>query len=52
MSALNTNLKLRLGYGEVGNQAIANYLYGASLLAINSPFGTVLTAWRKFPIPS
>ncbi|HOY05000.1 MAG TPA: TonB-dependent receptor [Saprospiraceae bacterium] len=40
MNSLNTNLKLRLGYGEVGNQAIANYLYGASLLAINSPFGT------------
>ncbi len=40
MRSLNTNLKLRLGYGEVGNQAIANYLYGASLLAINSPFGT------------
>lgn len=40
MQSLNTNLKLRLGYGEVGNQAIANYLYGASLLAINSPFGT------------
>ena len=40
MKSLNTNLKLRLGYGEVGNQAIANYLYGASLLAFNSPFGT------------
>ena len=40
MKSLNTNMKLRLGYGEVGNQAIANYLYGSSLLAINSPFGT------------
>ncbi len=40
MKSLNTDLKLRVGYGEVGNQAIANYLYGASLLAINSPFGT------------
>ncbi|MBL7779688.1 MAG: TonB-dependent receptor [Saprospiraceae bacterium] len=40
MRSLNTNLKIRLGYGEVGNQAIANYLYGASLQAINSPFGT------------
>lgn len=35
-----SGLKLRLGYGEVGNQAIANYLYGSSLLAINTPFGT------------
>ena len=40
MQSLHTDLKLRVGYGEVGNQAIANYLYGASLLAINSPFGT------------
>lgn len=36
----NTDLKLRIGYGEVGNQAIANYLYGASLVTINTPFGT------------
>ena len=35
-----SGLKLRLGYGEVGNQAIANYLYGSSLLTINTPFGT------------
>ncbi|MCB0651759.1 MAG: TonB-dependent receptor [Saprospiraceae bacterium] len=34
------DLKLRLGYGEVGNQAIGNYLYGSSLLTINTPFGT------------
>ncbi|HMQ45959.1 MAG TPA: TonB-dependent receptor [Saprospiraceae bacterium] len=34
------DMKLRLGYGEVGNQAIANYLYGASLLTVNTPFGT------------
>ncbi len=40
MQGLNTDLKLRVGYGEVGNQAIANYLYGSSLVAINSPFGT------------
>lgn len=35
-----SNMKLRIGYGEVGNQAIANYLYGASLLTMNTPFGT------------
>ncbi len=34
------NMKIRLGYGEVGNQAIANYLYGSSLLTVNTPFGT------------
>lgn len=34
------DMKLRVGYGEVGNQAIANYLYGSSLLTVNTPFGT------------
>ena len=34
------DLKLRIGYGEVGNQAIANYLYGSSLLTMTTPFGT------------
>jgi TonB-linked SusC/RagA family outer membrane protein len=40
MQGLNTNLKLRLGYGEVGNQAIPNYAYGSALLTVNTPFGT------------
>ena len=35
-----SDMKLRLGYGEVGNQAIGNYLYGSSLLTVNTPFGT------------
>ena len=34
------DMKLRVGYGEVGNQAIGNYLYGSSLLTVNTPFGT------------
>lgn len=34
------NLKLRLGYGLVGNQAIGTYLYGSSLTTIKTPFGT------------
>ena len=34
------SMKLRAGYGEVGNQAIDNYLYGSSLLTVNTPFGT------------
>lgn len=35
-----TNVKLRLGYGEVGNQAIDNYLYGSSMQSFPSYFGT------------
>ncbi|MCB0529182.1 MAG: SusC/RagA family TonB-linked outer membrane protein, partial [Saprospiraceae bacterium] len=34
------DMKLRFGYGEVGNQAIRTYAYGSSILALNSPFGT------------
>ncbi len=34
------NLKLRIGYGMVGNQAINNYLYGSSMATMDSPFGT------------
>ncbi len=37
---LINDLKFRVGYGVVGNQAIDNYLYGSSLLTINTPFGT------------
>ncbi|GJM32815.1 MAG: SusC/RagA family TonB-linked outer membrane protein [Saprospiraceae bacterium] len=35
-----SDLKFRVGYGVVGNQAIDNYLYGSSLVTINTPFGT------------
>ncbi len=34
------DMKLRVGYGEVGNQAIGNYLYGSALQTVNTPFGT------------
>jgi TonB-linked SusC/RagA family outer membrane protein len=34
------NMKIRLGYGLVGNQAIDNYLYGSSMVTKDSPFGT------------
>ncbi|MFH0760845.1 MAG: TonB-dependent receptor [Bacteroidota bacterium] len=34
------NLKLRIGYGLVGNQAIGTYLYGSSLVTVKTPFGT------------
>lgn len=40
MKSLNTDVKLRIGYGEVGNQAIGNYLFGSALQTINTPFGT------------
>lgn len=43
------NMKLRFGYGEVGNQAIGNYLYGSSLLTVNTPFGT---GYRLEKIPN
>ena len=35
-----TDLKLRLGYGLIGNSAIDNYLFGSSMTSNNSPFGT------------
>jgi TonB-linked SusC/RagA family outer membrane protein len=34
------NLKLRVGYGQVGNQAIPNYRYGAALAAFQTGLGT------------
>ncbi len=34
------NLKLRIGYGQVGNQAIPNYQYGAALNAFPTGLGT------------
>lgn len=37
---LFSNIKIRLGYGEVGNQAIGNYLYGSSMQSFPSYFGT------------
>ena len=40
MKGLNTDIKLRIGYGEVGNQAIGNYLFGSALQTITTPFGT------------
>jgi TonB-dependent starch-binding outer membrane protein SusC len=39
VTAIN-NLKLRAGYGLVGNQAIGTYLYGSSLITVKTPFGT------------
>ena len=35
-----SDLKVRFGYGEVGNQAIGDYLFGSSLQTLNTGFGT------------
>jgi len=35
-----SNLKLRLGYGQVGNSNIGTYLYGSSMVSMTTPFGT------------
>lgn len=35
-----SNLKLRLGYGQVGNSNIDNYMYGSKMMALMMPFGT------------
>ena len=35
-----SNLKLRLGYGKVGNSNISTYLYGSALQTIVTPMGT------------
>ena len=35
-----SNLKLRLGYGQVGNSNIGTYLYAAKMRAYTSTFGT------------
>lgn len=34
-----TNLKLRVGWGQVGNQEIRNYAFGSALNSLNSYFG-------------
>ncbi len=39
-SEILTDLKLRVGYGEVGNQNIPNYAYGSALRTENSTYGT------------
>ncbi len=40
-----SNLKLRLGYGQVGNSNIGSYLYGSTMQAFSSAFGT---AYRMY----
>lgn len=35
-----SNLKLRLSYGSVGNMPSDNYLYGASMVTLTTPYGT------------
>ncbi|RYE27080.1 MAG: TonB-dependent receptor [Sphingobacteriaceae bacterium] len=37
------NLKLRIGYGQIGNQQIASYLYGSALNSVATGIGTGFT---------
>lgn len=39
-SRVVSNLKLRLGYGQVGNSNIGTYLYGSKMSTMTTPFGT------------
>jgi TonB-linked SusC/RagA family outer membrane protein len=34
------NIKIRVGYGETGNQSVPSYLYGSALTPINTGIGT------------
>ena len=47
-----SDLKIRFGYAKVGNQAIPNYAYGASLASIpNTAFGTTYIP-NRIPNPN
>ncbi|RWY55819.1 SusC/RagA family TonB-linked outer membrane protein [Mucilaginibacter gilvus] len=37
------NIKLRVGYGQVGNQSVPNYLYGSALNSLTTGLGTGFT---------
>lgn len=41
-----SNLKLRLGYGMVGNSNIDNFLYGSAMTAVTTPMGTAYRVSR------
>ena len=45
-TALIDNLKLRAGWGQVGNQEIANYAFGSALNALNTEFGPAVRNQR------
>ncbi len=40
LKSVADNVKLRVGYGQVGNQGIPNYRYGAALTTLPSAMGT------------
>jgi TonB-linked SusC/RagA family outer membrane protein len=40
LKSVADNVKLRLGYGQTGNQAVPNYLYGSALNAVITGQGT------------
>ena len=39
LKSVADNVKIRLGYGQTGNQAVPNYLYGSALLAVPTGLG-------------
>jgi len=45
-----SNIKVRIGYGEVGNQGVPNYLYGSALSPSTTGLGTGFTV-DKVPNP-
>ncbi|MEQ8471774.1 MAG: TonB-dependent receptor [Marinoscillum sp.] len=45
-TSLIDNLKLRAGWGQVGNQEIANYAFGSALNALNTEFGPAVRNQR------
>lgn len=45
-SGIIDNLKLRAGWGQVGNQEIANYAFGSALNALNTEFGPAVRNQR------
>jgi len=44
------NIKLRVGYGETGNQSVPSYLYGSALNSVTTGIGTGFTI-DKVPNP-
>ncbi len=40
LKSIADNIKIRVGYGETGNQSVPSYLYGSALTPINTGIGT------------
>ena len=51
LQAIANNVKLRVGYGQTGNQGVPSYLYGSALNAVVTGLGTAF-AVDKVPNPN